>query len=35
LPKTASSVYAIGLAGLLLLGVGLAFRASAYLTSRA
>jgi len=35
LPRTASSVYAIGLAGLLLLGVGLAFRASAYLTSRA
>lgn len=34
LPKTASSVYAVGLAGLLLLAVGLAFRGSAYLASR-
>lgn len=34
LPKTASSVYAVGLAGLLLLGVGLAFRGSAYLANR-
>jgi hypothetical protein len=35
LPKTASSVYAVGLAGLLLLGIGLALRGSAYLASRA
>ena len=35
LPRTASSVYAVGLAGLLLLGLGLALRASAYLTHRA
>jgi hypothetical protein len=35
LPRTASSVYAVGLAGLLLLGVGLALRASAHLTRRA
>lgn len=34
LPKTASSVYAVGLAGLLFLAVGLALRGSAYLTSR-
>ena len=34
LPKTASSVYAVGLAGLLLLGIGLAMRGSVYLTSR-
>ena len=34
LPRTASSVYAVGLAGLLLLGVGLAVRGSAYLTRR-
>ena len=34
LPRTASSVYTVGLAGLLLLGVGLALRASASLTSR-
>jgi len=32
LPRTASPVYAVGLAGLLLLGAGLALRASAYLT---
>ena len=32
LPRTASPVYAVGLAGLLLLGVGLALRASAHLT---
>ena len=34
LPRTASSVYAVGLAGLLLLGIGLALRAPAYLTRR-
>jgi hypothetical protein len=34
LPRTASPVYAVGLAGLLLVGVGLALRASAYLTRR-
>ena len=34
LPRTASSVYGVGLAGLLLLGVGLALRSSASLTSR-
>jgi hypothetical protein len=34
LPRTASPVYAVGLAGLLLLGVGLALRGSAYLTRR-
>ena len=34
LPRTASSVYAVGLVGLLLLGVGVALRASAYLTGR-
>jgi hypothetical protein len=34
LPRTASPVYGMGLAGLLLLGVGLAVRASAYLTRR-
>ena len=34
LPKTASSIYAVGAAGLLLLGLGLALRGSAYLTSR-
>jgi hypothetical protein len=35
LPRTASPVYSVGLAGLLLLGVGLALRASAYLARRA
>ena len=35
LPKTASSVYSVGLAGLLLLGVGVGLRASRYLKSRA
>jgi hypothetical protein len=35
LPRTASPVYSVGLAGLLLLGVGLALRASASLRSRA
>ena len=35
LPKTASSVYSVGLAGLLLLGVGVTLRASRYLKSRA
>jgi hypothetical protein len=35
LPHTASPLYTVGLAGLLLLGVGLALRASAYLRSRA
>ena len=34
LPKTASSIYGVGLAGLLLLGMGFAVRRSAYLTSR-
>jgi hypothetical protein len=34
LPKTASSVYAMGAAGLLLLGLGFALRGSAYLTGR-
>jgi len=34
LPRTASSVYTVGLAGLLLLGVGLALSRTAYLTSR-
>jgi hypothetical protein len=34
LPKTASPVYAVGLAGLLLLGIGLAFRRSASAMSR-
>jgi hypothetical protein len=34
LPKTASSLYAVGLAGLLFLGLGMALRASAYLASR-
>jgi LPXTG-motif cell wall-anchored protein len=34
LPKTASSIYDVGLAGLLLLGIGVAFRRMAYLTSR-
>jgi len=34
LPKTASNVYGVGLAGLLLLGAGLAFRRTAYLGSR-
>jgi hypothetical protein len=33
LPRTASPVYTVGLAGLLLLGIGLALRASAYLRS--
>ena len=33
LPRTASSVYTVGLAGLLLLGIGLALRASVYLRS--
>lgn len=32
LPTTASSMYAVGLAGVLLLGLGLAVRKSAYLT---
>jgi len=35
LPKTASSMYAVGAAGLLLLGLGFALRGSAYLTGRA
>ena len=35
LPHTASPVYAVGLAGVLLLAIGLALRASAYLRSRA
>src|SRR3954471_20767811 len=35
LPKTASNVYGVGLAGLLLLGAGLAVRRSAFLGSRA
>jgi hypothetical protein len=35
LPKTASNVYGVGLAGLLLLGLGFALRSSAYLTGRA
>jgi hypothetical protein len=35
LPKTASSVYSVGLAGLLLLGLGVGLRASRYLKSRA
>jgi hypothetical protein len=35
LPKTASSVYSVGLAGLLLLGVGVALRASRHLKGRA
>jgi hypothetical protein len=34
LPRTASSAYAVGLAGLLLLGAGLALRGSAYLVRR-
>ncbi len=34
LPKTASSMYAVGAAGLLLLGLGFALRGSAYLTGR-
>ena len=34
LPRTASSVYGVGLVGLLLIGIGLAFRRMAYLTSR-
>jgi hypothetical protein len=34
LPKTASSLYTVGLAGLLLVGVGLALRASGYLRAR-
>jgi hypothetical protein len=34
LPKTASSIYEVGLGGLLLLGIGVAFRRMAYLTSR-
>lgn len=34
LPRTASDVYVVGLAGLILLGVGLALRSSAYLTRR-
>jgi hypothetical protein len=34
LPKTASSIYSVGLAGLLLLGLALAIRGSAYLTNR-
>ena len=34
LPRTASSVYGVGLSGLLLLGIGLAFRRMAYLASR-
>jgi len=35
LPKTASSIYEVGLAGLLLLGIGVALRRVASLTSRA
>jgi hypothetical protein len=35
LPHTASSIYTVGLAGLLLLGIGLALRASAYRRGRA
>ena len=34
LPKTASSIYEVGLGGLLLLGIGLAFRRMAYQANR-
>jgi hypothetical protein len=34
LPTTASSIYVVGLAGLLLLGIGVAFRRMAYQTNR-
>jgi hypothetical protein len=34
LPKTASSIYGVGVAGLLLLGIGVALRRVAYLTNR-